>query len=116
MGDDEARDGGDQLLEERIQGLAEEIAGLIDGAAPETRADLRSLAVNLLHERAEESQIPRVLPASSSPARFNPLGIAIPLLLVGLLLVALFPPVGLLILLFAVLMFLWGLLAAVRLR
>ena len=44
------------------------------------------------------------------------MGIGIPLLLVGVILVFLFPQVGLLILVFAVVMMLWGLIAALKFR
>ena len=116
LGGDETRGGDDTALEERVEDLAVEIAALINGSAPEVRKDLRDLAVGLLRERIEEVEVPRALPNGASAAPFNPLGLGIPLLLVGVVLVFLFPPVGLLILLFAAAMLVWGLIAAVRFR
>jgi hypothetical protein len=59
---------------------------------------------------------PGAVHEAAAPAPFNPLGIGLPLLLVGLALLVLFPPVGLLLLLFAVIMIVWGLLGALRFR
>ena len=118
MGGDEAKGPGEGAVEDRVQGLATELATLINEATPDTRKDLRELAVGLVRESVVEVEAaaPGSDPASSSTAPFNPLGIGIPLLLVGLALVVLFPPVGLLILLFAVVMLVWGFLSALRLR
>jgi hypothetical protein len=106
-----------RALEERVDKFASEIAALINGAAPELRKDLRDLATGLLRERVEEVEaVPGARSATAVTTPLNPLAVAIPLLLVGSLLVFLFPPVGLVILAFAVLMFVWGLIASVLFR
>jgi hypothetical protein len=113
----EGKSGGSRALEERVDKFASEIATLINGAAPELRKDLRDLATGLLRERVEEAEVsPGVRSDGAVAAPLNPLAVAIPLLLVGVLLVFLFPPVGLVILAFAVLMLVWGLIASLLFR
>ena len=116
MGGDGHRTEDERTLERRIEGLAVEIAGLIESGSAETRRDLRDLAIGLLRERTVDVESPPPVQTTASTAPFNPIGIGIPLLLVGFVLVALFPPVGLLISLFAVIMLAWGLLAALLFR
>ena len=115
MGEDEASNRTDETLEERIEGITGTVAALINGAAPELRRDLRDLAIGILREDVPEVQQPGPA-ATPSGTSFNPLGMAIPLFLVGGMLLFLFPPVGLVILLFAVVMMVWGVAAAVRFR
>ena len=116
MGEDEASNRADETLEERIEGITGTLAVLINGAAPELRRDLRDLAIGILREDVPEVQQPMPAPTQASGTSFNPLGMAIPLFLVGGMLLFLFPPVGLVILLFAVVMMVWGVAAAVRFR
>jgi hypothetical protein len=103
---DERHDEPGPTLEERVAKLTEEVAQLINTAAGEVRNDLRDLAIGLLREAVEDA--PRVVAARSAGAPFNPLGIAIPLLLVGGMLVFLFPPVGLAIFGLAAVIVVWG--------
>ena len=99
-----------------MEELAAEIASLIDHAGLDERRDLRELAIGVLRERTDHAaSAPAVTATAQSPV-FNPLGIGLPLLLVGVVLVFLFPPVGLLILSFAAAMVVWGVVAAVRFR
>ncbi len=103
-------------MEQRIEGLAAEIAGLIESGSAESRRDLRDLAIGLLRERTAGVENAPPAQATARAAPFNPIGISIPLLLVGFVLVGLFPPVGLLILLFAIVLLAWGLVAALLFR
>jgi len=117
LGDDEGQNRGSRALEERVDQFVSEIAMLINGAAPELRRDLREFATGLLRERISEADaVPEARSASAGPAPFSPLAVAIPLLLVGVLLVFLFPPVGLVILVMAVIMLVWGLIASILFR
>jgi hypothetical protein len=117
LGGDEQRGRESRGVEDRVEKLAAEIASLIDHAELGERKDLRDLAIGVLRERVGDAGGPQPLPASAAaPQAFNPLGIGLPLLLVGGVLVFLFPPIGLLILLLAAAMLVWGLVAALRFR
>jgi hypothetical protein len=100
------RSGQNPTLEERVANLTEEVAQLINTAAADVRKDLRDLAIGVLREVVEDA--PPVIVQRPASATFNPLGLAIPLLLVGGMLVFLFPPVGLAIFGLAGLMLVWG--------
>ena len=117
MAEDEEQNRGSRALEERVDQFVSEIATLINGAAPELRRDLLELATGLLRERISEAEaVPEARSASAGVAPFSPVAVAIPLLLVGVLLVFLFPPVGLVILVMAVVVLVWGLIASILFR
>jgi hypothetical protein len=116
LGGDEHKEREGRGVEDRVEQLAAEIASLIDRAGVDERRDLRDLAIGVLRERVGDADSQPAVPATAPTPAFNPLGIGLPLLLVGGVLVFLFPPVGLLILLFAAVMLVWGLVAAVRFR
>jgi hypothetical protein len=116
LGGEEDRGRDDRSVEDRVQQLAAEIATLIEGATADSRRDLRDLVSGVLRERAANLEEMATATAPATSAAFNPLGIGLPLLLVGVVLVFLFPPVGLLILFFAAVMLVWGLVAALRFR
>jgi hypothetical protein len=116
LGGDEHRAQDERTVEQRIEGLAAEIAGLIESGSAESRRDLCDLAVGLVRERTAGVEIPPPAQGTASAAPFNPIAFSIPLLLVGFVLVGIFPPVGLLILLFALVTLAWGLVAALLFR
>jgi hypothetical protein len=101
--------GREQTPEARVEALARELADTINAGQVEGREQLREVAVGLLREEVQLNDPP---PASAStrPATgtFNPFGIGIPLVLMGSVLVFLFPPVGLLMFAAAALMIAWG--------
>jgi hypothetical protein len=103
-----------RTLEEHVEGLTEEIARLINTAPAEVRKDLRDFAIGLLREGVEDA--PRLAPARPAGTAFNPLGIAIPLLLVGAMVIFLFPPVGLVVFALAGVMLAWGVVASLLSR
>ena len=116
MGGEEDRGRDDRSVEDRVHQLAAEIATLIEGARVDSRRDLRDLVSGVLRERVADLEPVGTAAVPSTSAAFNPLGIGLPLLLVGVVLVFLFPPVGLLVLFFAAVMLVWGLVAALRFR
>lgn len=100
-------------MERRIVDHAHDLATTISTAAPEERERLREMVVHLLREEVEIVSATPAVPRSGGPT--NPFGIGIPLILVGAIMMILFPPVGLLLLAVAALMMVWGL-AAVMTR
>ncbi len=98
-----------QELEEKIETLTRELSGLINAAGTKGREELRDYAVSLLQGETETTvgeEPPPARETASSP--FNPLALSIPFFLIGAFLLLLFPPVGIFLLAFAVLMALWG--------
>ena len=92
-----------------MEALARELADTINAGHVEGREHLREVALGLLRE---EVRLNDPSPASASPpaaaGAFNPFGIGIPLILMGSVLVFLFPPVGLLMFAAAAVMIAWG--------
>lgn len=97
-------------LEERIEDLTKELSGLINAAGTKGREELRDYAVSLLQGETEATVVeePSPAPDSSPAASSNPLALSIPFFLIGAFLLLLFPPVGISLLLFALVMALWG--------
>jgi hypothetical protein len=96
-------------LEEKIETLTRELSGLINAAGTKGREELRDYAVSLLQGETETTvgeEPPPARETASSP--FNPLALSIPFFFIGAFLLLLFPPVGIFLLAFAVLMALWG--------
>jgi hypothetical protein len=95
-------------METRVESLAREIAAAINAGQIEQREFLREVAVNLLREEVHITS-PSASAAPAEPTgSFNPFGIGIPLLLMGAVLVFLFPPVGLFMFAAAAVMIMWG--------
>ena len=90
----------------QIEGLARDLARMISTAPPGQRERLRDMAVQLLRDEVELIQLVDAAPAAD--ATVNPFAIGIPLLLVGAVMLVMFPPVGLLLFGAAALMMLWG--------
>jgi hypothetical protein len=105
----------DRALDRSVLTLAREIADKINAGPIEGRDVLREMAVNAVRDQVEVVVPP---PPESKPGQtsFNPLAIGIPLVLVGAVLVALFPPVGLLMFGVAAVMAIWGVLATLFAR
>lgn len=98
--------------EPRIESLARDLARAINRMEASQREALRDAAVAILQDGvAPVEPAPVATPVVASHASFNPFGIAIPLGLVGALLVFLFPPIGLLMFGAAVMMVAWGVIA-----
>ncbi len=103
----------DEAMERRIEEHARDLAREISTAPPGQRQRLRDMVVHLVRDEVE---IVRPTEAAPTPAgSMNPFGIGIPLVLVGAIMLILFPPVGLLLFAAAAFMMIWGL-AAVMVR
>jgi hypothetical protein len=106
-----------QELEERIEDLTRELSGLINASGTEGRDELRDYAISLLQGATETSTIEeQPLPATNVSSSFNPFALAIPFFLTGAFLLLLFPPIGLFLILGAVIMMVWGGLVALLFR
>jgi VIT1/CCC1 family predicted Fe2+/Mn2+ transporter len=106
-----------QALDDEVEGLARRIAEVVNSAGAEQRQDLREYAIGLLKEETEHTDAPSApVDGPHAPApRFNPLAIALLLVLASLplLLSVVFAPVGLAVLVLAGLMAVWGVLLTV---
>ncbi len=96
-----------------VEDLSRRIAEIVNSAGPEARGDLREYAIELLKEETEQSDVAHEPPGSKSPPPFNPLAIALLLVLAALplLLSIVFAPVGLAVLVIAAIMGFWGVIA-----
>ena len=100
-----------QELEDKIESLTKELSGLINEAGTHGREELRDYAVSLIQGETETTLIED--PSQEDESReqepaFNPLALSIPFVLMGFILLLLFPPVGLFMLFFAVVMAVGG--------
>lgn len=119
MSDDDEIGGGESRGQEpRIESLAHDLARAINRLDAGEREALRDAAVAILRDTAPSTEPEFVEPPPAAPvqASFNPFGIAIPLGLVGALLVFLFPPIGLLMFGVAAMMVAWGVIATLFTR
>jgi hypothetical protein len=96
-----------------VEDLSRRIAEVVNSAGPEIRGDLREYAIELLKEETEQSDVAHEPVAAATPQPFNPLAIALLLVLAALplLLSIVFAPVGLAVLVIAAFMGVWGVLA-----
>ena len=100
-----------QELEDKIESLTKEISGLINEAGTHGREELRDYAVSLIQGETETTLIEdpsQEDESSEQEPAFNPLALSIPFVLMGFILLLLFPPVGLFMLFFAVVMTVGG--------
>ncbi|GIW39747.1 MAG: hypothetical protein KatS3mg076_0324 [Candidatus Binatia bacterium] len=89
------------------------IARLLNSLPRDAREELRDYAGHLLREETEEADRGEGVGRTRERVRsFNAFGIAIPVVLVGAVLMALFPPIGVLLLVVGAGLFGWGILAA----
>lgn len=98
-----------QELEDKIESLTRELSGLINEAGTQGRDELRDYAVSLIQGETETAVIEEPPQTAAAPASSsNPLALSIPFVLIGVILLPLFPPVGLFLLLVAFVMGIWG--------
>jgi hypothetical protein len=98
----------DRAREVRVATLAHEIAETINAGQVEGRELLREIAVSLLRDEVQTTEPSPPAPGSVPVGSFNAFGIGIPLILMGGVMVFLFPPVGLLMFAAAAVMIAWG--------
>lgn len=96
-----------------VEDLSRRIAEIVNSAGPDARGDLREYAIELLKEETEQSDVAHEPRGTNDPPPFNPLAIALLLVLaaVPLLLSIVFAPVGLAVLGLAALFGIWGVIA-----
>jgi hypothetical protein len=95
----------------RVEALAREIADTINAGSAEGRESLRESVVSVLRDDVQLDDERADEPVQSPPrptGSFNSFGIGIPLILMGTVMVFLFPPVGLLMFAAAAVMIAWG--------
>jgi hypothetical protein len=97
-----------QAREQAIDGLAQEIGRLIQGAEPERREDLKELAFALIREELIHKPEPQESSPDGKPAPFNPMGTGILVFFLGGGLSFIFGPVGLLLMLGGITFVIWG--------
>ena len=99
-----------QELEDKIESLTKELSGLINEAGIHGREELRDYAVSLIQGETETTLIeePPQEDESQQESAFNPLALSIPFVLMGFILLLLFPPIGLFMLFFAAVMAVGG--------
>ncbi len=95
-----------QDVENKIDDLTKELSRLINEAGTDGREELRDYAVSLLQGETETTQTEE--PAGEDQAEpsspFSPVALSIPFFLIGIILLPLFAPVGLVMLLLAIVM------------
>lgn len=96
----------DNEREVQIEGMTHDLARMISTAPLGQRERLRDMAVHLLRDEVDVIEPRDVLPAAAGT--LNPFAIGIPLLLVGAVMLVMFPPVGLLLFGVAALTMVWG--------
>lgn len=96
----------DEGTGDQIEDLARDLARTISAAPAGERERLRDMAVHLLRDEVEIRRAVEEQPPPSGAV--NPFAIGIPLILVGGVMVVMFPPVGLLLFGAAAVMMVWG--------
>lgn len=94
--------------------MAREIARLVNEAPAAEREELRAYAVGLVREEirgTEEVGEPDDAEPRPPSGGFSPIGMAIPVVMVGGFLFFLFPPIGLLLFAVAGFLVMWGIVA-----
>ena len=96
-------------LDEEVEDLTRRLAEVVSRAGPEHRQDLREYAIGLLKEETEFAEAPPLETPGARRAPFNSLALGLLLGAVSLPLLLLFAPFGLVMLLLAGVMVVWGL-------
>jgi hypothetical protein len=103
----------------QVEDLSRRLAEVVNSAGPEIRSDLREYAIELLKEETEQADVAHEpVEPGTLPRPFNPLAIALLLVLAALplLLSVVFAPVGLAVLVIAAVMGAWGVFATLLRR
>src|SRR3990172_4199028 len=101
-----------RIVEEKVEGLARAIAEAINeveiAGQPGVRAELKDFAISVLEDALVPVEPAAVTTVNRAEARFNPLGMGIPLFFAGGVLIFLFPPVGAMLFVASAVMVVWG--------
>ena len=97
-----------EAREKEIEGLAQELGRLIQGADRERREGLKEMAFALIREEFIHKVEPSESQSGSVQAPFNPLGTGVLIFFLGAGLSFIFGPVGLLLMLAGIGFALWG--------
>ena len=100
-------------LDARVEALTRQIADVVRTAGAEHRQDLREYAIGLLKEETEFAEAPPTDFPTRPAAPFNPLALGLLLGLIALPLLLLFAPFGIVMLLFAGVLIVWGVLGTI---
>jgi len=98
-----------QELDAEVEDLTRRLAEVVGRAGPEHRQGLREYAIGLLKDETEFAETPPAPAPGARAAPFSPLALGLLLGLVSLPLLLLFAPFGLVMLLLAGVMVVWGL-------
>jgi hypothetical protein len=101
-----------EAADARIAALAQELASAINASESAGREGMRDYAIDVLRDAVPPAVPEPPKPAESSAGPLNPFAFGIPILLVGAVLTPLFPPLGLALAGFGVLVCLAGLFLA----
>lgn len=102
---------GENALQRRIELLAREIADAINAGQADEREVLREFAVNVVRDQVQVVDR-RTAAAAPGATALGPIAIAIPFLMMGAVLIFLFPLMGLAMFGAASVMITWGVVAA----
>ncbi len=100
-----------QEREDKIERLTKELSGLINEAGTQGREELRDYAVSLIQAETETTLVEEAAEQPQGGRQTGGMGLlalSIPLFLIGIFLLLLFPPVGMVMLLFAGVMVVGG--------
>lgn len=107
VGNDRQATEDERGLQDRVALLAQEMAEAINGGRVEDRELLREFAVNLVRDQVRVEAVGTAMEGAGS-GTFNAIGLGIPLVLMGSVLIFLFPLVGLAMLSTAGLLIAWS--------
>lgn len=111
MKDEERAATAESTIQKQVELLAREIAEAINAGQAEEREVLREFAVNLVRDQVHVVDTRETVPAGASTP-LNPIAVAIPFLMMGAVVIFLFPLMGLAMFGAASVMIVWGIVSA----
>ncbi len=105
----------DRALQRKVESLAREIAETINGGLADEREVLREFAVHLVRDQVHVVDT-RSQGGTAASGAFSPLAVAIPFLMMGAILIFLFPLMGVAMFGAASIMIAWGIVATLFAR
>jgi len=111
VNDTELASGDERSLQKRVELLAREMAEAINAGQADEREVLREFAVNLLRDQVQIVDT-RAAGGAGVSNPLNPIAVAIPFLMMGAVVIFLFPLMGLAMFGAASVMIVWGIVSA----